>query len=149
MKVAVTVCVPAVNEDVLPEIAEPPLTVTGEPKLTPSITNWILPVAVLGLMVDVKLTALPYVDGELDEETVVVVATEPFTVKEVCALALFQLPGELLYCPLTVPLTPVLGVKVRLQLEFTVVPIRTRVHVSDGEKPPAIPVVRRLNFTVP
>jgi hypothetical protein len=46
-----------------------------------------------------KLTALPYVDGELDEETAVVVATEPFTVKEVCALSLFQLPGELLYCP--------------------------------------------------
>src|SRR5689334_12161784 len=51
VKLATTVCVPAVSVDVAPLVAVPPLTVTGEPKLLPSTTNCTEPVAPVGVRV--------------------------------------------------------------------------------------------------
>jgi len=64
---------------VAPLVAVPPLTETTEPKFTPSIRNWTVPVltvAVLGdsgLTVAVKVTDWPKTDGFAEELTDVVV----------------------------------------------------------------------------
>ena len=62
---------PADSVAVLPLVAEPPLTATGEPKLVPSILNCTVPVAVFGVTVAVKLTEFPNVEGFNDELTAV------------------------------------------------------------------------------
>jgi len=67
---AVTVCVPTVRVEVLPEVAVPPESVTGEPKLVPSTRTAPCPSGV-AVTVAVKLTLVPYVDGLRLEETAV------------------------------------------------------------------------------
>ena len=64
-----------------------------------------------------------------------------FTARSIWGLVLFfHLPGlPELYCTLTFPLADVVGVKVTLHLELLVKSIRLRVHVSLGEKVPAVP----------
>src|SRR5437016_1933335 len=66
---------PTVGVDVDPLVAEPLLSVTGDPKFPPSILNCTEPVGVppLDVTVAVKLTPCPYVEGFADELTVVVV----------------------------------------------------------------------------
>ena len=61
---AVTVCVPWVSVEVLPEVAEPATSVTGDPKLLPSTENCTVPLGVpapgaMAATVAVKLTACP------------------------------------------------------------------------------------------
>jgi len=64
---------------VAPLVAVPPLTETAEPKFTPSIRNWTVPVltaAVLGatpLTVAVNVTDWPKTDGFAEELTDIVV----------------------------------------------------------------------------
>jgi len=64
---------------VAPLMAVPPLTETAEPKFTPSIRNWTVPVltvAVLGatpLTVAVNATDWPKTDGLAEELSAVVV----------------------------------------------------------------------------
>jgi len=55
----VTVCVPGVSVAIVPEVAEPDASVTGEPNATPSILNCTLPVGLAPVTVAVKLTACP------------------------------------------------------------------------------------------
>ena len=71
------VCVPTESEDVV-RVAEPPLSVTGEPRFTPPSVNWMVPVAVPdpGAIVEtvaVKVTACPKREGLVSEVTEVVV----------------------------------------------------------------------------
>jgi hypothetical protein len=61
---AVTVCVPSVSVEMVPEVAEPETSVTGEPKLLPSIANCAVPVGVpdpgaTAATLAVKLTTWP------------------------------------------------------------------------------------------
>jgi hypothetical protein len=60
----------------LPDAAVPPLSVTAEPKFTPSIANCTVPVGVPdpAVTLAVKLTAWPYAEGFALETTAVVVA---------------------------------------------------------------------------
>jgi hypothetical protein len=65
---AVTVWFPDANVEVLPELAVPDESVTGEPKFIPSIANCTVPVGVpvdgeTAATLAVKLTDWPYVDG--------------------------------------------------------------------------------------
>ena len=71
-------CVPTESEDVV-NVAEPPLSVIGEPRLTPPSINWTVPVAVPdpGAIVEtvaVKVTACPKTEGFVSEVTEVTVA---------------------------------------------------------------------------
>jgi hypothetical protein len=73
---AVTVCVPTVSVEMLPDVAEPEASVTGEPKALPSTLNCTVPVAVpvpgaTAATLAVKLTAWPYAEGFRVEATVV------------------------------------------------------------------------------
>jgi len=73
---AVTVCDPTVSVLVLPDAATPDTSVTGEPKLLPSIVNCTVPLGVpvpgaTAATVAVKLTACPYTDGFRLDTTVV------------------------------------------------------------------------------
>src|SRR6266571_1848973 len=94
---------------VAPLMAVPPLTETAEPKFTPSIRNWTVPVltvAVLGatpLTVAVNATGWPNTEGLADEETVVVVLARKLTVSvpellppvvTVQVVVLLQLPPD-------------------------------------------------------
>ena len=56
---AVTVCVPAVSVEVLPDVAEPELSVTGESNAFPSMLNCTVPVGLDPVTLAVKLTAWP------------------------------------------------------------------------------------------
>ena len=53
-------------------VAVPLESVTAEPKLLPSMTNWTVPVAVLGATVAVNVTVWLNVDGFAELVTVVV-----------------------------------------------------------------------------
>jgi hypothetical protein len=60
----VTVCVPTVRVEVLPDVAEPEAKVTGEPKALPSTMNCTDPVGepapgATGVTLAVKVTACP------------------------------------------------------------------------------------------
>jgi hypothetical protein len=70
---AVTVCVPIVSVEMLPDVAQPETSVTGEPKALPSILNCTVPVGVPvpAVTLAVKLTAWPYVEGSRLEATAV------------------------------------------------------------------------------
>ena len=61
----------------LPELAEPDASVTGDPNALPSMLNCTVPVGVpeVAETFAVKLTACPYPDGFRLEATVVVVLT--------------------------------------------------------------------------
>jgi hypothetical protein len=72
---AVTVCVPAVSVEMLPEVAEPEASVTAEPNGLPSILNCTVPVGLGPVTLAVKLTAWPYVEGSTLEKTVVLETT--------------------------------------------------------------------------
>jgi hypothetical protein len=79
---AVTVCVPSASVEVLPDVAEPDASVTGEPNALPSIENCTVPVGVPApdATLAVKLTAWPYVEGfRLEPTVVVVLAVAGFT----------------------------------------------------------------------
>jgi hypothetical protein len=71
---AVTVCVPSASVEMLPDVAEPEISVTGEPKALPSTLNCTVPVGVPvpAVTLAVKLTAWPYAEGFRVEATVVV-----------------------------------------------------------------------------
>jgi hypothetical protein len=80
---------------VAPLVAVPPLTETAEPKFTPSIRNWTVPVGVpvagaFALTVAVNVTGWPNTDGFADEVTVVVVAAMAVTVG--CVAIFFSVP---------------------------------------------------------
>ena len=99
-----TVRVEAVNVAQRLFAGEPPGQVAVVPAwgLPPSITNAMLPVGVvvpeLGLTTAVNVTALPYVDGVPEVETVVVVAMGAVTVRVAVAsfLPVSQFPTPLM-----------------------------------------------------
>jgi hypothetical protein len=61
-----------VREEML-VLALPPVKVTGEPALAPSIRNWMLPAAAFGETTAVKVTDWPYTEEVAAEVRVVVV----------------------------------------------------------------------------
>src|SRR5216683_1961842 len=80
--VAVTACVPAANVLVMKEAVVTPLvvlTLIGLPALLPSIWNWTVPIGVpaagaVTLIVAVKVTLCPVIDGFTLDTTAVLVA---------------------------------------------------------------------------
>ncbi len=68
-------CVPCASVDVLPEVAEPEASATGEPKALPSTLNCTVPVGLDPVTLAVKLTAWPYDDGFRVDATDVLVLT--------------------------------------------------------------------------
>ena len=71
-------CGPTESEDVV-NVAEPLLSVTGEPRFTPPSMNWMVPVAVpdpgaTAETVAVKVTAWPKIEGFVFEVTDVLLA---------------------------------------------------------------------------
>jgi hypothetical protein len=79
--IAVTVCSPGESVVMAVLVAIPPDKVAGEPKLEPSIMNCTVPVGVppVEVIVAVKLTEPPTVDGFAEEITTVFVAASLIT----------------------------------------------------------------------
>jgi hypothetical protein len=80
MKLAVIVCVPALNELIAPLGAVPAVRGMGRPKFVPSITNCTIPFTMTPLMlvaitVAVIVTGWPSPEGFVDELTEVIVLT--------------------------------------------------------------------------
>jgi hypothetical protein len=126
---------------VAPLVAVPPLTKTAEPKFTPSMTNWTVPVltvAVLGatpLTAAVKVTDWPKTDGFAGELTDVVVEAW-FTV---CVNVDDVLPLKALSPPYTAVIECEPGARLA----------GVRVAVPPDSTPVPSVVVPSLNVTVP
>jgi hypothetical protein len=74
------------------DVAEPDTSVTGVPKLVPSIANCTVPVGELPVTVAVKLTDWPYADGFELEVTAVVVCDVSVSSSVVVSVKLPDVP---------------------------------------------------------